>query len=454
MPIRLPSNKPGLVVYLTAGDLDSRHPPTSPSPPSTPAQTSSSSASPSATRSPTAPSSSAPANAPSPAAPASQTSSPSPRSSRRAPCGRPRHFLLLQSHPPLRPGEVLRSRGAGRRRRRPRHRHDRRRSCRLPRRHAPPPASRPSFSPRPPAPTRASRPSPPLRGLRLRHLPHRHHRHPRLAGDDAEQLVRRLRKFTKLPIAVGFGISNPDHFAAVGEFADAAAIGSAIVRYIEQAGRKTTPVPSHDLFRVCAAAFKSLPCRPVKFSARIRLLFPIFSMPRPLCAPDDKEDHGYRNVRREIDELDRDIVRLISKRAAAARKSVRSSAPHRCPFTSPIASASFSTMCAPHNPGPLPDTELVHIYERIVDVMRALQRNELASAGNQSASPETRKEKNDRCDAGARHRRRNSESSRAHDGDRLQRPPHHRRVANHSRRRGHPRRTSMSQRFERPRRRH
>ena len=32
-----------------------------------------------------------------------------------------------------------------------------------------------------------------------------------------------------------------------------------------------------------------------------------------------------------------------------------------------------------HNPGPLPDSELVHIYERIIDVMRALQRNELAS---------------------------------------------------------------------------
>src|SRR6204780_4067405 len=54
--------------------------------------------------------------------------------------------------------------------------------------------------------------------------------------NDAEQLVRRLRKFTKLPIAVGFGISNPEHFAAVGEFADAAVIGSALVATIEQAG--------------------------------------------------------------------------------------------------------------------------------------------------------------------------------------------------------------------------
>ncbi|HLJ78907.1 MAG TPA: tryptophan synthase subunit alpha [Acidobacteriaceae bacterium] len=58
---------------------------------------------------------------------------------------------------------------------------------------------------------------------------------------DAEQLVGRLRKFTNLPIAVGFGISNAEHFAAVGEFADAAVIGSALVATIEQAGRENAP---------------------------------------------------------------------------------------------------------------------------------------------------------------------------------------------------------------------
>ena len=51
---------------------------------------------------------------------------------------------------------------------------------------------------------------------------------------DAEQLVRRLRQFTTKPIAVGFGISNAAHVAAVGRFADAAIIGSAIVSLIEQ----------------------------------------------------------------------------------------------------------------------------------------------------------------------------------------------------------------------------
>ncbi len=58
---------------------------------------------------------------------------------------------------------------------------------------------------------------------------------------DARELVRRLRKFTRLPVAVGFGISTPAHFAEVGEFADAAVVGSAIVQVIEHAGRQRAP---------------------------------------------------------------------------------------------------------------------------------------------------------------------------------------------------------------------
>ena len=54
---------------------------------------------------------------------------------------------------------------------------------------------------------------------------------------DAERLVKRLRKFSRLPIAVGFGISSPEDFRSVGEFADAAVIGSAIVRIIEESAK-------------------------------------------------------------------------------------------------------------------------------------------------------------------------------------------------------------------------
>jgi tryptophan synthase alpha chain len=51
---------------------------------------------------------------------------------------------------------------------------------------------------------------------------------------DARALVERLRAHTKLPIAVGFGVSTPEQFAEVGSFADAAVVGSAIVQRIEQ----------------------------------------------------------------------------------------------------------------------------------------------------------------------------------------------------------------------------
>jgi tryptophan synthase alpha chain len=51
---------------------------------------------------------------------------------------------------------------------------------------------------------------------------------------DAEQLVRRLKQFTQLPIALGFGISTPHHVEAISHFADAAVVGSAVVSLVER----------------------------------------------------------------------------------------------------------------------------------------------------------------------------------------------------------------------------
>jgi tryptophan synthase alpha chain len=63
-----------------------------------------------------------------------------------------------------------------------------------------------------------------------------------VAGD-AQSLVQRLRQFTQLPVAVGFGVSNAEQFAQVGQFADAVVIGSAIVQLIEKnAGREAAAV--------------------------------------------------------------------------------------------------------------------------------------------------------------------------------------------------------------------
>lgn len=58
---------------------------------------------------------------------------------------------------------------------------------------------------------------------------------------DASALVDRIRRWTKLPVAVGFGISSAEHVAQVAEFADAAVIGSAIVELIERSAPGEAP---------------------------------------------------------------------------------------------------------------------------------------------------------------------------------------------------------------------
>ena len=58
---------------------------------------------------------------------------------------------------------------------------------------------------------------------------------------DAESLVARIRRWSELPVAVGFGISNAEHVAQVTEFADAAVIGSAIVELIERSTPEAAP---------------------------------------------------------------------------------------------------------------------------------------------------------------------------------------------------------------------
>jgi len=58
---------------------------------------------------------------------------------------------------------------------------------------------------------------------------------------DAAALVARIRRWSELPVAVGFGISNAEHVAQVAEFADAAVVGSAIVELIERSAPDKAP---------------------------------------------------------------------------------------------------------------------------------------------------------------------------------------------------------------------
>ena len=52
----------------------------------------------------------------------------------------------------------------------------------------------------------------------------------------AREIVQRIRAATDLPVALGFGISKPEHVREVGRWADAAVVGSALVNVIAEAG--------------------------------------------------------------------------------------------------------------------------------------------------------------------------------------------------------------------------
>lgn len=51
---------------------------------------------------------------------------------------------------------------------------------------------------------------------------------------EAARLVSRVREVSDLPVAVGFGISTPEHVSEVWTYADAAVVGSALVAEIEK----------------------------------------------------------------------------------------------------------------------------------------------------------------------------------------------------------------------------
>jgi chorismate mutase len=78
--------------------------------------------------------------------------------------------------------------------------------------------------------------------------------------------------------------------------------------------------------------------------------------------------------RQKIDELDEQIVQLISKRAEAAKAIGELKRVSELPVYEPGREQAVFDHIRAVNPGPLPNGEMLHIYERIIDVMRALQK--------------------------------------------------------------------------------
>src|ERR1700728_696738 len=90
-------------------------------------------------------------------------------------------------------------------------------------------------------------------------------------------------------------------------------------------------------------------------------------------------------LRNQIDVLDRQLVELLSERARAAQMIGHLKAATQLTVYEPSREKVIYSNVRAANKGPLPDIELIHIYERIIDVMRALQSDELASQRSASA---------------------------------------------------------------------
>ncbi len=86
--------------------------------------------------------------------------------------------------------------------------------------------------------------------------------------------------------------------------------------------------------------------------------------------------------RKKIDELDRKLVELISERAQCAHEIGRLKRNSSMPIYEPDREKIIFQNIARYNSGPLSERQLRQIYERLIDVMRQIQRDEMAPDGD------------------------------------------------------------------------
>jgi chorismate mutase-like protein len=90
----------------------------------------------------------------------------------------------------------------------------------------------------------------------------------------------------------------------------------------------------------------------------------------------ESTDLGISDWRKKIDALDEQIVQFINQRAQAAIAIGDLKHQNNLPVYEPKREQAVFEHVRRVNQGPLPDSEIQHIFERIMDVMRSLQRRE------------------------------------------------------------------------------
>jgi chorismate mutase len=93
--------------------------------------------------------------------------------------------------------------------------------------------------------------------------------------------------------------------------------------------------------------------------------------------------------RKKIDELDGKLVELISQRAQAAHEIGKLKRDAGLPIYEPDRERAVFDHVRKVNPGPLPEHDLLNIYERIMDIMRQIQQEEIAPRRSQGTIHDT-----------------------------------------------------------------
>lgn len=88
--------------------------------------------------------------------------------------------------------------------------------------------------------------------------------------------------------------------------------------------------------------------------------------------------------RQKIDELDRRLVELLNERAHAAREIGKLKRNTSMPIYEPIREKMIFENVRKANHGPLPDDDIRHVYERVIEVMRNIQKDEIVAVEEQS----------------------------------------------------------------------
>ena len=93
--------------------------------------------------------------------------------------------------------------------------------------------------------------------------------------------------------------------------------------------------------------------------------------------------------RKKIDEIDRKLVELLNQRAQAAQEIGRLKRNTKMPIYEPDRERAVFDNVRQVSKGPLPELDLTQIYERIMDVMRKIQKEEIVPSAKSVTATDT-----------------------------------------------------------------